>query len=144
MARLTLSVEDREVLREEFVVISPDSLGDMISSADGGLEELREAVEHVRRLLVLHELREHGEIEVDEQDAAPLAKWLWAQAIEANECARYELGRLPKIAVDHRFYGIGDSREECEAQAREQACGYDREAEVCARLIEQLGRGRGA
>ena len=118
--RVALGRDDQDVLAG-FTGLLPHYLGWHIATTDDSLDALRAAVEHVQRLLLLREVAQDGEAVVGDQDVPPLIEFLWVEARESHECAR-----------GGRVWGG-------EAARREYVDGELREAEVCARLIEQLG-----
>jgi hypothetical protein len=125
--RIAHDVDDREVLAD-FCSLHPDYLAERIAVAGASLDALREAHEHVGRLLLLYEVIDWGQTTIPVADAGPLMDFLWEQAQEAHKTAgAYEV--VPAESPEGR-----ERMHEYAAQGR-------REAEVCARLIEQLSGG---
>jgi hypothetical protein len=137
--RIALGPDDRAVLAD-YVSLEPELLAGEIAGCEANLAELRDGVERLRRLLLLYEVIECGEALVSEEDAPSLLDYLWREAQGTYDHAHYELEQIPKMRVDadHRSC---DSLGESEEVAREGAAEAEHEAEVCARLIEQLSGG---
>lgn len=137
--RLALNADDSDVLAG-VVMLSPDAFGDAFA-CDNEVSALRDAVERVRRLILLRELAEHGELVIERQDAQWRLDWLWVRAVECHDCAQYDRGVAPRMATNPEHCYVGHSLEESEAMALAGAEEAEREAEVFARLLDQLGGG---
>ena len=126
---ITLDAADRLTLAD-FVCVEPQYLGNELGSAKG-LAELRGGLDDVRRLLLLLELAEQGSVAVGSEDAKWLADYLWNYAEEVHAQAREQLANVANMAVAHNLAESED--------AAAYAATMEREGEICARLIAQLG-----